>query len=110
MTINPDGRAINFLAASQPIQRKAGSAARGRFLRNTVRGVLGNAARESLKKSELVCTAENSECLRRDCSGPPGQCEKKYKQKADCCNMWGSNCAEMGPMCCSSLHNLRRRA
>ncbi|CBL35692.1 hypothetical protein CL3_05510 [butyrate-producing bacterium SM4/1] len=96
--------------AEFPDSEKSGERCPGKVLRNTVREVLGNAARESFKKPGLVCTAENSECLRRYCSGPPGQCEKKYKQKADCCNMWGSNCAEMGPMCCSSLHNLRRRA
>ena len=104
MTINPDGRAINVLAASQLLQRKAGRAVRGKALRNTVRGVWGNAVRERFKKPGLARTAENSECLRRNRLG------KEYKQKADCCNMWGSNCAEMGPMCCSSLHNLRRRA
>lgn len=97
MTINPDGRAINFLAASQPIQRKAGSAVRGKVLRNTVRGVWGNAVRERFKKPGLARTAENSECLRRNRLGTPGQCEKNISRKRTAAICGGVIVQKWGP-------------
>ena len=80
MTINPDGRAINVLAASQLLQRKA-----------------GNAVRERFKKPGLARTAENSECLRRNRLGTPGQCEKNISRKRTAAICGGVIVQKWGP-------------